>query len=1004
MTRTLIHIATVSASIIYSAAATEEQTMAAWEILEARCFKCHGGDKMKGGLALDVREDALEGGDSGLAAFLPGDGASSLLVDRIRSTDTDLRMPSKGDPLSPDEIALVVKWIDAGAPFGETDASDSAGPDHWAFVAPAKPSLPNTDISNDLRNPIDSFIEAKLEEQDLTLAQEADRYSLIRRAYLELIGKPPSPEAVKAFVRDRRPDAYNRLVDELLASPHYGERQARRWLDAARYADTNGYEKDRPRSIWPYRDWVIEAFNANMPFDQFTVEQIAGDLLPNATESQRIATGFHRNAMLNEEGGIDAAEDWFKRSVDRANTTSTVFLGLTMACAQCHTHKFDPITQREYYRFFAFFNDATEDTLRLANADSKIEHVRIDERVAAADAITTWAGLRDESEQDDFKVWLEGVREKATEWVVNSVAVESAKGATMVELDDGSVLATGDIPNDDTYTITLPLGGEPVSAIRLEVLPHESLPGGGPGRGVILSEGDFLLTEIETELITKRGARPVPIASATANFSTKDRGPEKALDGRADTGWSINGSTGNAHAAVFSFDQPTDAPNASLRITLHQDYIHQHTIGRFRVSTTSKIGPVLSSGVPAAVESRISSATIEEALNDDVVQRHFFVRVAESRKDWRKRRGELIKSKHRYDSTLVMAARETPRVSRMHHRGEFLQPGVEVQPGVPRILHAYPEEAATDRMGLARWLVSDDNPLVGRVTMNRLWQQVFGRGLVNTPEDFGVRGESSTHPALLDWLAVEFRDSGWDMKAMHRLMVTSAAFRQDTTVTAELLEIDPENRLLSRGPRFRVPAEMVRDIALESSGLMSPEIGGPSIYPPQPSGVTSLAYGRTNWPTSKGDDRFRRALYVYWKRTAPYAAGTTFDAPSGETSCVARRRTNTPLQALTLMNDRVFTEAAQVMAERVLTERSQLSKQIDYVFMLCLSRPPTKPERDRVRDYYSEMIEQLEADPSKAAKIAGGVAVFAPQRRTDLAAWTLICRAILNLDETITQG
>jgi len=1005
MTRTMVRAVLSCALILFAGphafANADELAVAekAASLLQSRCFECHSGDRLKGGLALDVRQDALDGGDSGVAAFIPGDSGKSHLIEKILASDPDERMPAKGDALSLEEIATLTGWIDAGAPFDESADATANRSDHWAFVPPSIPEVPETKTA-DFHNPIDAFIEATLEEHGLAFAPETDRYSLVRRAYLELIGKPPSPKSVRSFVRDRNPGAYERLVDELLASPHYGERQARRWLDAARYADTNGYEKDRPRSIWPYRDWVIDAFNANMPFDQFTTEQIAGDLLPNATEAQRIATGFHRNAMLNEEGGIDVAEDWFKRSVDRANTTSTVFLGLTMSCAQCHTHKYDPITQREYYRFFAFFNDATEDTLRLSNAETQRRRDEIDQRVARLEAMMTWGGLRNKDAKEPFAEWVADVQKKSAPWNIETVSVESAKGATLVELDDGSILATGDIPNDDRYTVELSLNNKPVTAIRLEVLPYDSLPGGGPGRGVILSDGDFLLTGFEAEVVTETETRAVGISSATADFSADGRGPEKALDGRADTGWSINGQAGKPHAAVFAFSEAVTTPDATLRITLTQDYIHQHTIGRFRISTTSKAGPVVAAGVPAEIESRILSATSENAA----ITRHYFVHVAESQQDWRKLRSELIQSKPKFDTTLVMASRDIPRTSRVHHRGEFLQPRNEVQPDVPRVLHAYPETESLDRLGLARWLVSEDNPLVGRVTMNRLWQQVFGRGLVNTPEDFGLRGDLPSHPALLDWLATTFADSGWDMKAMHRLMVTSTAFRQDTAVTPALLEVDPENRLLSRGPRFRVAAEVVRDIALESSGLMNATIGGPSFYPPQPDGVTSLAYGSTKWPTSTGPDRFRRGLYVYWKRTAPYAAGSTFDAPSGETSCVARRRTNTPLQALTLMNDRVFTEAAQAMAARVLRDQSKLSKQIDHAFMLCLSRPPSKAERDRVISYHDNMIERLEANPSEATEIAGEVSEIEPQRALDLATWTLICRALLNLDEAITQG
>jgi mono/diheme cytochrome c family protein len=681
-------------------------------LLKARCFECHGDGRLRGGLALNARADALQGGDSGKPAFAPGDASTSQIIERITSTDPKTRMPAEGDPLTADEIALLTEWINSGAAYAEN--AERQASDHWAFNAPVKPEPPRDG------HPIDAFIDAKLQTKDLSLAPEADKYSLIRRAHLELIGMPPSPDAVEAFARDDRPDAYERMVDDLLASPHYGERQAQRWLDAARYADTNGYEKDRPRSIWPYRDWVIDAYNANMPFDQFTIEQLAGDLLPDATQSQRIATGFHRNAMLNEEGGIDAAEDWYKRTVDRTDTTGTVFLGLTVSCAQCHSHKYDPITQREYFEFFAFFNDATEETLRLPDPAVDEQRKQIEEKAAHLEAMMVTAGEMNAEETARYRAWAEDVFNKAADWRVENVEVKSANGATMDPLPDGSILATGDIPNDDTYTVEFTLGDNPVSAIRLEVLPHDSLPGGGPGRGVILAEGDFLLTEIQAELRGDSVSTPIAIQSASAGYAKEGREADKALDGRQDTGWSIDGKTGQAHAAVFALEEPIKAPGATLRLTLSQDYIHQFTIGRFRVSTTSNEDGVSATGLPAKLEARVHRVTNPEAvIRDRDIAWHYYVHAAESLNDWRTRRAELLDSRPEHDSTLIMAARETPRPTRIYHRGEFLNPGEPVEPGTPRVLHDWPDASPTNRLGVAEWLVDPANPLMARVTMNR---------------------------------------------------------------------------------------------------------------------------------------------------------------------------------------------------------------------------------------------------------------------------------------------
>ena len=976
-------------------------------ILHARCFSCHGGaEQRKGGLLLISLEDARLGGDSGGPAVVPGDSAASQLIQKVTNSDPLKRMPAKGEPLSASEIDLLRQWIDSGAAWGNVETVRAAMPPrtHWAFKAPMRPDILPLGKSP---SPIDAFVAAKLEEHKLSPSPEADRRTLIRRTTLDLTGLPPTPAEVEAFVKDTRPGAYVRVVDRLLESPRFGERQARIWLDAARYADTNGYEKDRPRSIWPYRDWVIKAFNDNMPFDRFVVEQIAGDLLPDAGESQRIATGFHRNTMLNEEGGIDLAEDRFKATVDRVATTGKVFLGLTLECAQCHSHKFDPISQREYYRFFAFLNDTYDTTLELR--DPAI----VDERRAASESIaqlkewTVAAAAHSPSAQAEYAAWLADTSARAVDWrVVIPSRVNSAKGQTLSPLFDGSILAEGDVVNDDVYVADFDLDGGPITAVRLEALPHPSLPGGGPGRGTILGEGDFFLTRFEAFAVPSANPDamvPVAIGGATQDFAAEGKTAQQALDDKTDTGWSVNAATGQAHAAVFAFAEPVKTEGGGrLRLRIEQNYIHQQVIGRFRISVTSALGPVTSPGVPAHIEALVREDTRTEADETELRDYHA-LHVAPSTKGLRDRIAAMSKALPAWASTLTLTQREQPQSTRIHHRGEFLEPRAEVQPGVPAVLHPLPAEASHDRLAFARWLVSPENPLVGRVTMNRLWQQYFGQGIVATVDDFGTRGDAPTHPELLDWLAVEFVEGGWDLKAMHRLIVTSATYRQSSRVAPEHLEADPLNRFLERAPRLRLDAEVLRDSALADAGLLNETMGGPSVYPPQPEGVTSLAYGGTEWPTSKGSDRHRRGLYTYWKRTVPYPGAMVFDTPPGDEACVRRRRTNTPLQALAMLNDPVYVEAAQALALRVLDEGGTADEdRVRFLYSICLSREPDDQELERMETFLRR-DDTHTVDKATALARSGPAAMRAPTRTDELAKWALLCRAVLNLDETITK-
>ena len=993
-----------------SASADPNQAIA---ILKNRCFSCHGATQQRNGLRLDTLDHIERGGDALEPAFVPGKSAASLLVKRITSDDPAYRMPFGKPALSDREVAVLVEWIDAGGKWPNTP--DTQQPEverhpHWAFNAPERIEPPKLEEDDRAVNAIDAFIIDRAREHDLTPSEEADKYTLVRRLYLELVGLPPSREEVRDFVNDHSDDAYEALVDRLLASPHYGERQARRWLDLARYADTNGYEKDRDRSIWPYRDWVINAFNDNMPFDQFAIEQLAGDLLPDATESQRIATGFHRNAMLNEEGGIDAAEDRFKRTVDRTNTTSTAFLGLTMACAQCHTHKLDPITRTEYYEFFAFLNNTDEAFLRLKDPAVASKRERAATLADDMNDWISWLGQRDPKIQNSFAAWQDAERKSASEWYVpKPLSYTSENGATLNLQEDASILAEGDVPNDDTYVIDLEMGTTAVTAIRLEVLPHESLPGGGPGRGTILAEGDFLLTAFEVAIIPSSPDKepvPVEIASATQDYATENKPASLALDDLGDTGWSVNGALAKPHRAVFQLKEPLQlGGDSTLRITLKQNYIHQHTIGRFRLSLTSDADHVIASAYPAHIEAILAQAPDVRTDADSKTLEHFYYReVAEPLQQWRENRDKIRKRAPEFETTLVLTPREPERDTHVYNRGEFLSPRRLVTPNVPSILPPLPEGEPLDRLTLAKWLVDRNNPLTARVTMNRLWQQVFGRGIVSTPDDFGVEGDRPTHPELLDWLATEFMDRGWDLKAMHKLMVMSATFRQDSTVTPEQLEIDAENIWLARGPRFRLDAEVIRDLALTASGLLTPTIGGPSVYPPQPAGVTDLAYGSPGWPEASGEDRYRRGLYTYMKRTAPYAGFMVFDAPNPEVSCVRRIRTNTPLQALTLLNDPVYMEAAQAMATRVMERDGMLSKKIDYLFMTCLSRQPDKIEREQIRSFFDQMTEHFNAHTNDAKQLHTEFTPTDPDAALRWTAWVAVCRVVLNLDETITRG
>jgi len=1026
MTRLFLFIA-VAVGSLPLAAAGPDYNRDVRPILSNRCFKCHGPDEehQEAGLRLDLREAALRELDSGERAIVPGQAGSSELVARIESDDPDLVMPPPHSKvsLSAAEKRILREWIEAGAEYAP----------HWAFQPPVKPEPPAVRDAERVRNPIDRFVLARLEAEGLAPAAEAERAALCRRVHLDLIGLPPGPEERAAFLADDSADAYEQLVDRLLASPRYGERWARKWLDLARYADTNGYEKDRPRTIWPYRDWVIRALNDDLPFDQFTVRQIAGDMLPGATVDDILATGFHRNTMLNEEGGIDPLEFRYLAIVDRVGTTGTAWLGLTTACAQCHTHKYDPLTHTDYFALFALLNNADEPewtipsaerSRRLAETRSKIESLweelpthwpaagpAAEQLAGSSEPGTAAAGRAVAGLAERFAAWDRAESARAVDWlVVRPDSLESSMPHLAV-LDDGSVLASGDQTKSDVYTITLPRIEVPVRAIRLEVLPHESLPAWGPGLCFYEGpRGDFFLSEFEVRVPPQAARIEVARASesfaGTAAYGKGASNAAAAIDGVMSSGWSTNGRQGRPEAAVFELAQPI-AAGEPIVVRLRFERHFACPLGRFRLSVTATDGAE-ARGHAAEVEAVLVKAPEARSAEERQTLLRRFLATAPEVSDRIQEIERLEASLRSGLSSLVLQERPAanPRKTHRHHRGEFTQAEEEVSPAVPGFLPPLPADAPADRLALARWLVSPANPLTARVTVNRQWEAFFGRGIVATVEDFGYQGDLPSHPELLDWLAVSFREPaetgglGWSLKRLHRLIVTSGTYRQASQVSPELAERDPRNALLARGPRVRLEAEVIRDSLLAAAGLLSTKMYGPGVRPPQPAGVTEVAHGGLTWEASQGEDRYRRSVYTFQKRTAPFAFTTTFDGPTGE-ACIARRElSNSPLQALTLLNDPMFLEIAQALGRVALAAGPDDTARLDALATRLFSRSLTAQEAGLLGAYLAAQRQRLAAGELDAARLAGGEPdATAPER----AAWTLVARALMNLDEAIVK-
>ncbi|HYO81812.1 MAG TPA: PSD1 and planctomycete cytochrome C domain-containing protein, partial [Bryobacteraceae bacterium] len=970
-------------------------------IFRKSCFGCHSGTQPKSQLRLDAAAGILRGGTGG-AVIAPGKSSESRLVARIEGKGGEQRMPLKGAPLPPAEIAVIRSWIDAGAELPK--ALSQTAPvieKHWAYIKPVRPTVPQVKGQSSLRNPIDAFVLAKLEAKGLSFSPPATRETLIRRLSLDLIGLPPKPDEVTAFLNDSRPDAVERLVDRLLASPHYGERWARHWLDMARYADTHGFEKDDRRTVWKFRDWVIDAFNRDMPYDQFTIEQIAGDMLPNATESQKIATGFHRNTMFNEEGGVDKDEAYFEVLVDRVNTTTTVWLGSTVGCAQCHNHKYDPLTHKEYYQMMAFFGKNSkkvepngtgfkyrEPTLDLATADQASQRERIRKRIEEVEQTlkTHTPELAREQQR-----WEEGLLKARRDWAVLKPSKMRTEAGTVLTADQDSVIAaTGENPQRETYTLEAPVNVRTLTGLRLETFPDPSLPTGGPGRDVY---GHFGLTEVQVEVDNV----PVRFKRIVADDGRVLAKGTKQL-------WTIDASreeTRLPRQLVLAPETPISiAKNAVIRVRLVQNSdLSGQTIGKFRLSLTSVSDPVLIVKLRPGLRTVLETQAERRTAKDATELATFFRTVSPSleplRDELRERKNELEK----LGIVTAMVMEESPDFERpfdfVRTRGAFASKADKVYADVPAVMGGLPPSEMPNRLGLARWLASKDNPLTARVAVNRIWEHYFGRGIVETTEDFGTQGERPSHPELLDWLAVEFMDQGWSLKALHKLIVLSNAYQQTSNVTPALLQTDPYNRLISRGARFRMEAEMVRDTGLAASGLLSAKVGGPSVFPPQPPGVWDIPYNDDKWEESRGEDKYRRGIYTFIRRTALYPAMMNFDAGSREACTVRRTRTNSPLAALTTLNDQAFFEMARALGERIVSEGGEDdSSRIRHAFRLVTARAPKPGELDRLLTWLSKEKAYFNANTSEAASV--GV-------RHELAPWTMLANVLLNLDEALTK-
>ena len=1115
-------------------------------ILSNKCLLCHGPDPdaLEAGLRLDQRDSAVSELDSEAVAVVPGSPQESELIARITAEDEDYRMPpaDHGAPLTAAEIDLLQRWIQQGAKFAT----------HWAYASPVRPSVPQASPQDQdwPRSPIDAFTLRRMQDHGLSPSEEADRYALARRVFLDLTGLPPTVEEVDQFVASSDPLAYEKLVDDLLQRPAYGEHWARKWLDLARYADSAGYADDPPRTIWAYRDWVIDAYNDNMPFDQFTREQLAGDLLSSPTDRQLIATAFHRNTMTNSEGGTRDEEYRNVAIVDRVNTTMAVWMGTTMACAQCHTHKYDPITQEEYFKFFAILNN-TQDAdrrdesplLQILTDDQLEQKKQLESKIVTFEKRLAQTTPELEAAQRQWEQRLSAV----PAWQpLDPAAITRKSGQPAEILDDGSLLVTTPASQDE-YTIDLPIAADSQnvtewSALRLEAVPHPSL---GNKSSV---EGNFVITGIRGEIIPKTKKSPtaqfiritnqgskqilslaeVQVFAGETNIALKGTAtqhstafggpPEYAIDGNTDgtftnksvthtaivdnpwweldlgqpqpvdkiilwnrleaperlsgftvellgadrqtvmtrqfdshpspslelatdntrnirfktafadfhqpkfeaadvltgktgaeDGWAIGGATDEPHQLILVPEQPVvlDEP-ASLRIRVEQNSKHiNHLLGHFRFSTTEDLVAIERSKVPNAILKLIDTPVEQRtAKAKEQLASHYREQVAPALKMDRdglaQAKTELAAIKPATSVPILREMTGKRRETHLQHRGNYLDQGQAVEAGLPEVFQPPSQDKPLDRLALANWLTSPDNPLTARVLANRYWETLFGQGIVVTSEEFGSQGEMPTHPQLLDWLATELLENGWNRKQFLKTIVTSATYRQSAVATRDKITQDPANRWLARAPRVRLSAEMVRDQALFASGLLSRKMFGPPVKPPQPNFDLKAAFGgSTDWQTSVGEDRYRRGIYTTWRRSNPYPSMATFDAPNREFCTVRRNSTNTPLQSLVTLNDPAYVEAAQSLARLVLQQRSADQGRLTLAFRRCLLRRPSDNELGALVDLLNDARTDLREQPAEAVKLATDPLGKLPEGvdPLDAAAMTVVCNVLLNLDE-----
>jgi hypothetical protein len=981
-------------------------------ILSDNCFFCHGPDpkKRKAKLRLDIREEALA-----KEAFVPGEPDKSVLIRRVFTTDTEDLMPPPAShkTLTAAQKQLLRRWIAQGAEYQT----------HWAYLPPVKRAVPEN------HDGIDFLVQQRLTELGLTPSPEADRRTLARRLYFDLIGLPPKPEEVVAFERDKSKDAYSRLVEKLLASPHYGERMAIGWLDVVRYADTIGYHSDNPRNVWPYRDYVIKSFNENKRFDQLTREQLAGDLLPNCTQEQKVGSAFNRLLLTTEEGGAQPKDYEARMLTDRVRAVGTVWLGQTIGCAQCHDHKFDPITSRDFYSLGAFFADIKEasigrreDGMVVPDATQAAQLAKLDEEITRRQ--NEYEALRPELAEK----WEKSVREAiAAEADWTSLAPEKMTSAAGVKLtvSDNQIIKTDKEPKEgkDTYRIKVAQNLKDVVGFRLEVLSAEKLPGRGPGRG---TEGTFVLTEFGVE---DQSGNNIELTDAAATFEAPGFPASAALDGNRETtnGWSVKGVTGVEQAIYFRTKTPISVDGESgLTFVLRQTSGGNQVLGRFRLSATTNPAAVHAprTALPTPEIVEIVKAPESEHSEKQKEQLAAYQRAAAPELiEERRRVADAKKARADFEAglprCLVSVREEEPHTVRILPRGNFLDESGEVmQPALPAYLTLSSptglaqaqnrESRRLNRLDLADWLVSRANPLTARVFMNRLWKQFFGTGLSRVLDDFGMQGEPPVNPELLDWLACEFMDSGWDVKHMVRLIVNSHTYKQVSTASKELQARDPYNRELARQSRWRLDAELVRDNALSIAGLLVLKIGGPSVKPYQPEGYwENLNFPPRTYEADAGESQYRRGLYTWWQRTFLHPSLLAFDAPSREECAAERNRSNIPQQALVLLNDPTYVEAARAFATRILKDGGKdTPSRIQWAWRQALCRSARADELSTLRALLDRHLAEYRREPPAAeALIKVGLAP-APKDvdAAELAAWTNVARVLLNLHETITRS